>query len=236
MANIYRAAFMHSQGNALKVTAADVQHPGPGEVLIRNHAVALQPLDMKMLIAVYGSAAQLRYPAVLQCFHTKIYVEVDENLRTDTWQQLVTWDATTAAQIGDVSFEQPVLVEFPLQTAVAALHVFLGLGVPDSGNKEEKVLIWGTSGAVGSYVVQHRAGDKAADVVEKVRELGPYKYLFTASGDPTSQNALAALLGSTGGKFVSVLPNSVELSPDVDVVYTAFSQAAQIEEHRDWRN
>jgi NADPH:quinone reductase-like Zn-dependent oxidoreductase len=48
-----------------------------------------------------------------------------------------------------------VLVNFPLQTAVAALHVFLGMGVPGSGTLEEKVLIWGAGGAVGSYAVQY---------------------------------------------------------------------------------
>lgn len=48
-----------------------------------------------------------------------------------------------------------MLVDFPLQTAVAALHVFLGMGVPGSGKEEEKVLIWGAGGAVGSYAVQY---------------------------------------------------------------------------------
>jgi NADPH:quinone reductase-like Zn-dependent oxidoreductase len=47
-----------------------------------------------------------------------------------------------------------VLVDFPLQTAVAALHVFLGMGLPGTGTKKEKVLIWGAGGAVGSYAVQ----------------------------------------------------------------------------------
>jgi NADPH:quinone reductase-like Zn-dependent oxidoreductase len=61
----------------------------------------------------------------------------------------------TQYKIGDVAFEQAVLVDFPLQTAVAALHVFLGMGVPGSGKEEEKVLIWGAGGAVGSYAVQY---------------------------------------------------------------------------------
>ena len=47
-----------------------------------------------------------------------------------------------------------MLINFPLQTAVAALHVFLGMELPGSGNEEEKVLIWGAGGAVGSYAVQ----------------------------------------------------------------------------------
>jgi NADPH:quinone reductase-like Zn-dependent oxidoreductase len=58
-------------------------------------------------------------------------------------------------QIGDAAFEQAVLVDFPLQTAVAALHVFLGMEVPVSGESDGKVLIWGAGGAVGSYAVQY---------------------------------------------------------------------------------
>ena len=77
---------------------------------------------------------------------------------------------------------------------------------------------------------------KAADVVGKLRELGPFKYLFTASGDPASQKALATLLEPTGGKFASVLPSNAELPPNVDIVYTAFSQAAQKEEYSEWRD
>jgi NADPH:quinone reductase-like Zn-dependent oxidoreductase len=76
----------------------------------------------------------------------------------------------------------------------------------------------------------------AADVVDKLREVGPYKFLFTASGDSVSQKALATLLEPTGGKFASVLPSTIELPPNVDMVYTSFSQAAQKEEHSEWRD
>ena len=58
-------------------------------------------------------------------------------------------------QIGELAFEQAVLIDFPIQTAVAALHVFLGMGRPGTGSEEEKVLIWGAGGAVGSYAVQY---------------------------------------------------------------------------------
>jgi NADPH:quinone reductase-like Zn-dependent oxidoreductase len=187
-------------------------------------------------------------------------------------------------QIGDVAFEEAVLVDFPLQTAVAALHVFLGIGEPGSGKEEGKVLIWGAGGAVGSYAVQYaksvshriftlivlkqwslvsfntcqvgltvvvtaspmdsdrqkRLGAatvidyKSTDVVEHLRQHGPYEYLFTASGDVASQRALTALLPH-GGKFASVLPGEIDLPPNVQLVYAAFSQAAQEEEHVAWR-
>ena len=74
-----------------------------------------------------------------------------------------------------------------------------------------------------------------ADVFDKLRDLGPYKHLFTASGDAASQEALAALAPS-GSKFASVLPSAVKLPSNVDIIYTAFSQAAQKEEYAEWRD
>lgn len=75
---------------------------------------------------------------------------------------------------------------------------------------------------------------KSVDVVEQLRQQGPYKYLFTASGDATSQKSLAALLPN-GGRFASVLPAGTELPPNVEIVYTAFSQAVQKEEYSEWK-
>lgn len=46
-------------------------------------------------------------------------------------------------------------MNFPLQTAVAALHLYLGMEKPGKGKSEEKVLVWGAGGAVGSYAVQY---------------------------------------------------------------------------------
>jgi hypothetical protein len=75
---------------------------------------------------------------------------------------------------------------------------------------------------------------KSADVLEKLRQQGPYKYLFTASGDVASQKALATLSSGTG-RFASVLPAGADVPASVDIVYKAFSQAAQDEEYSDWR-
>jgi NADPH:quinone reductase-like Zn-dependent oxidoreductase len=122
MTTTNRAAIFHELGGALEVAEVEVNHPAPGEVLIRNHAVALQPLDAKMLIAGYGPATSLKYPAVLGSsgagvvqevgegvtaftigdrvvFDTKAYVKPDENLRQGTWQQLVICNAGTVAKV-----------------------------------------------------------------------------------------------------------------------------------------
>jgi NADPH:quinone reductase-like Zn-dependent oxidoreductase len=117
-----RAAIFHKIGEGLKVTEVEVNHPAPGEVLIRNHAVALQPLDAKILIAGYGPATSLKYPAILGSsgagvvqkvgegvtdftrgdrvvFDTKAYAKPDENRKQGTWQQLVICEARTVAKV-----------------------------------------------------------------------------------------------------------------------------------------
>ncbi|KAF2261780.1 GroES-like protein [Lojkania enalia] len=281
-----RAAIIPEPGKALEVTTSAVIHPSHGEVLVRNHAIAIQPLDAKMLLAGYGGAGTLQhFPAVLGSsgagvieelgqgvtdldvgdrvvFDTRAYIYGDANRREGTWQQLVVSDAKTVAKIGDVAFEQAVLIDFPLQTAVAALHLFLGAEKPGAGSVDERVLIWGAGGAVGSYATQFAKSVgytvivtasprdverqkalgasevidyKAPDAVDRLRAWGPYKYLFTASGDPKSQQALACLLQPQGGQFASVLGGDVELPSNVQRVYKPFSQAAQRDENSEFR-
>jgi NADPH:quinone reductase-like Zn-dependent oxidoreductase len=122
MYNQTQAAVLTGTGKSLEVMQVEVNRPVFGQVLIENHAVALQPLDAKMLIAGYGPAASLGYPAVLGSsgagivrelgegvstvkvgdrvvFDTKAYVEPGENRKQGTWQQLVICDATTVAKV-----------------------------------------------------------------------------------------------------------------------------------------
>lgn len=41
------AAFLHAIGSDLVVEDRQVPTPGPGEVLVRNHAIAVNPIDWK---------------------------------------------------------------------------------------------------------------------------------------------------------------------------------------------
>jgi NADPH:quinone reductase-like Zn-dependent oxidoreductase len=123
MAATFNAAFMTAPGHTLSITAVEAHHARPGEVVIKVQAVALQPLDAKMLIAGYGPASQLDLPAVLGTsgaglvqelgegvddfevgdrvvFDTAAYVRTNENRRTGTWQQSVVCDAQTVAKVG----------------------------------------------------------------------------------------------------------------------------------------
>lgn len=52
---------------------------------------------------------------------------------------------------------------------------------------------------------------KATDVVKRLRALGPSEYLFTASGDAASHQALTSLLQPGEGRFARVLGGQVDL-------------------------
>jgi NADPH:quinone reductase-like Zn-dependent oxidoreductase len=74
------------------------------------------------------------------------------------WQKFVVGRESVSAKIGNAPFDQAVALPFPLQTAVGALHVYLGMELPGQAPasvKYEKVLIWGAGGSVGGYAVQY---------------------------------------------------------------------------------
>ena len=75
---------------------------------------------------------------------------------------------------------------------------------------------------------------KSPDVEAQLRELGPFKFLMTASGDPASQQVLASLLQPNGGRFITVRAGEVELPKNVERIYNMFEAAGQGPEFRHW--
>lgn len=163
---------------------------------------------------------------------------------------------------------------FPLQTAVGALHVYLGMELPGQAPEsvsKEKVLIWGAGGSVGGYAVQYAKSVgytgmivsppsarrltrvviatasprgfehlkklgateildyKSPSIIADLLALGPFKYMYTTSGDSASQQALATLLQPEGGKFASTLGGDVKLPENVERVYEFFGNVTQKE-------
>jgi len=66
IATTFRAAVFGGSSKGLVIKDVDVNHPALGEVSIGNHAVALQPLNAKMLIAGYGTVAALHIQLCLE--------------------------------------------------------------------------------------------------------------------------------------------------------------------------
>lgn len=57
-----KAAWLPQKGAVLQVGSAEAYEPGPGEVLVRNRAVAMNPVDSKMQDEGYFID---QYPAIL---------------------------------------------------------------------------------------------------------------------------------------------------------------------------
>lgn len=118
-----RAAIVPGPGKALEVVDAELSLPGPGEVLVKNEAIAIQPLDAKMLHAGYSGAGSFeKYPVILGTagagtvqeigkdvsgiaigdrvvFDTRALIKPETNKREGTWQKLVIVRSQTAAKV-----------------------------------------------------------------------------------------------------------------------------------------
>lgn len=73
------------------------------------------------------------------------------------WQKYVVIKEATTAEIPEkTSFDDAAAIPFALLTAVAALHLKLGMRKPGS-NRGGKALVYSASGSVGGYAVQYAA-------------------------------------------------------------------------------
>jgi NADPH:quinone reductase-like Zn-dependent oxidoreductase len=176
------AAWIKAANAQLEVGPAPYTAPGDDQIVIRNHAVAINPLDW--IIQVAGTLAYrwLNYPTVLGTDTAGEVVEVgkavtrfrvgdrvlahavgtdkDSNSAAEgTFQQYTVVLERMAAPIPDsLPFEDAAVL--PLAVSTAACGLFqtdqLGLKHP-SPNPEptgETLLVWGGSTSVGSNAVQ----------------------------------------------------------------------------------
>lgn len=77
---------------------------------------------------------------------------------------------------------------------------------------------------------------KDEQIVSKLRDLGPYEFVMTASGDAKGATALSEILQPKGGIFVSTRPKSeqMELAANVSLLYDFFSMTTQRVENADF--
>ena len=116
-----RAAWLPEAKAALSVASAPLEDPGAGEILIENHAFAIQPLDSKKHNAAYGGAGGIKsYPAILGTNVAGVVVAVGEgvssvkvgdrvvadtaayatgDMRMGAWQKYVISDVKTVAKV-----------------------------------------------------------------------------------------------------------------------------------------
>ncbi|KAF2852623.1 oxidoreductase-like protein [Plenodomus tracheiphilus IPT5] len=213
------------KGNPLQVKEAPMPKAGKGEVVIKNHAVAVNPVDWK--VQDYGVILQ-KYPNVLGTDVAGEIYEVGEGVtefkRGDRVIghafSLLTNDPTnggfalyTACNATVVS-KIPSTLDYnsatvlPLAISTAATCLFktetLALPLPTSNptSTGRSILVWGGSSSVGAAAIQlaAAAGVKVVSVaskhnVEKVKSLGAAA-VFDYNSNSTTDDILSALEGT----------------------------------------
>ena len=173
------AAILPSKNSRLTISTRDIPTPGPGELLVRNHAIAANPVDWK--IQDYGIFVS-NYPAVLGSDVAGIVVAVgpsvthfapgdrvigfaavinNDNADHGAWQTYTLLREISASKLPtNMTFEQGSV--FPMAMATAAMALFVTLDIPQTLAQGESavekpssaLLVWGAASSVGSAAVQ----------------------------------------------------------------------------------
>lgn len=178
----HQAALLDGVGKTLRVGPVQTKKPGPGEILVRPAAVAINPIDVKE--QAHGVFYQ-SWPIILGSDVTGEIIEVGEGVaapfsvgskvallthhvqyRTSEYggfQELVL-SATSSAFILPEGLSDQEAVVLPLGLATSAAAFFQpgsSLGLDISGLKQqspekkgETVVVWGGSSSVGSAAIQ----------------------------------------------------------------------------------
>ncbi|OCK79131.1 GroES-like protein [Lepidopterella palustris CBS 459.81] len=179
MTNQNQAAWItEARSRPLKVDAAPDAKAGPGEVVVKNAAIAINPVDWK--IQEWGIFVQ-KYPNVLGEDIAGEIVEVGSGVshlkkgdraiahciglmtndpKNGAFQLYTVCDALTVSPIpSTLSFERGAVLPLAISTAAVGLFAKdrLALPFPTTGASKptgKSVLIWGGSSSVGATAIQ----------------------------------------------------------------------------------
>jgi NADPH:quinone reductase-like Zn-dependent oxidoreductase len=174
------AAWLPGNGRLLEVGPAAFPTAGPNELVVRNRALAVNPVDW--IVQTIGSVAYrwLQHPAVLGTDVAGEVVEVGQGVTRfavgdrvlglavgtekdrdrpaeGAFQEYTVLSEALAAPIPD-GMDDVHAVVLPLTVSTAATGLFeqdqLGLRLPSAGGTGGAVLVWGAGTAVGANAVQ----------------------------------------------------------------------------------
>jgi len=180
MSKQHNAAYLDAVGKTFRVGPIDTKSPGKGEILIRNKAVAINPVDWK--VQDTGLFVQ-SWPMILGEDLAGEVVEVGEGitrfkpgqrvlahsqslwsqiLQHATFQDLVLVPQVAVVAIPDsMKFEDATVLPLAISTAAAGLYqskeeICLELDPPSLSPKKsgKTILIWGGSSSVGAAAIQ----------------------------------------------------------------------------------
>lgn len=177
MSSANNAAWVPGKGQKITVGPTDIGKPGNGQVLIKNSAVAINPVDWKM--QDFGFLVKT-WPTILGGDLAGEVVEIGEGvtnvqkgqrvlahavaLLTGKVEHGAFQDYTIVFAVGtcpipdDMKYEEAAVMPLSVSTAAAGLFQddFLNLPYPSTSPQKsgKTLLVWGGSGSVGSQAVQ----------------------------------------------------------------------------------
>ena len=166
------AAVLKEAKAQLTIEERPIPKPGAGELLVRNAAIATNPVDWQMqssgfLIESYptivgsdiagtveevGSGATHFKKGDRVTGFTRVIISKDPD--HGAFQQYTIVQESAATKLPDsMSFEEGSIL--PMSIATAGLGIFVSLEIPRPPTKQQGgFLVWGASSSVGSAVVQ----------------------------------------------------------------------------------
>lgn len=177
-----RAAWLRKRGGPLRVGAAAQPTPGPGDIVVRNAAVALNPIDVAARALGSLLLSWTRLPLILGSDVAGEVVAVgsgvtrfalgdrvlgladglDEDRRDPAgaaFQRYTVLRAALSCPIPDgMAYTQACVLPLGLATAASALfqadHLGLRLPRPHPTHEDGVLLVWGGSTSVGCNAIQ----------------------------------------------------------------------------------
>ncbi|GFF57161.1 hypothetical protein IFM51744_09112 [Aspergillus udagawae] len=158
-----RAAWIvASKAKPFRVDTAPMYKPGRGEVLIRNHAVAVNPVDWKIQDAA-GIIEDVG-EGVLEFHKGQRVIAHLHSPKSGKYEHAayqlysLAIEGLTAGIPACISFEQGVVLPLAVSTASAGLYLpdYLGLPLPSLNpeSSDKTILIWGGASSVGATAIQ----------------------------------------------------------------------------------
>lgn len=176
MASNQAAWLLTKKEHPFKIDLADVPKPGPDEVVIKNHAVAINPVDWK----IQGGYAVEHFPVILggdvagevhEIGSSVTRFKVGDRVVGQTtyitnqksthggFQLYTAIPTTPVSKIPDnISYAEASVFPIAVSTAIVGLYgsEYLGLPYPSLDPKDsgKVIVVWGGSSSVGATVIQ----------------------------------------------------------------------------------
>ncbi|OAA77855.1 GroES-like protein [Akanthomyces lecanii RCEF 1005] len=221
--NENQAAWLMGANERVKVNSIQNWTPGPGEIRVLNEVISLNPVEAKIqnkrhqkksCESSHGHTSadkvyrfnmlQLQFPDILGSTYAGIVTEIGPGVTSVACGDRVAvarWGATTREE-RFTSFQKYPLALEPIGGLAVKYTSDAGYEVVTTGSRANEVFVRRRSPA--SIIYNQRAYD---DVVQSIRDHGPYDAILEATGTEAGTEIVGKLLGQTGGLFYSTSPS-----------------------------